>query len=67
MRHKRTHPVQNILRLHATHNTKFMKINKHVDRVWGGHICTLCSLKPRITIVKHLLCNHFICGQLKVM
>ena len=47
-------------------DTKFMKINKQIDRVWGGHICALRSLKPRVTIVKHLLCNYFIFGQLKV-
>ena len=58
--------MQLLLRLHATRDTKFMKINKQVDRVLGGHICTLCSLKPPITIVKQLLCNHFICGQLQV-
>ena len=55
-----------LLRLNATRDTKFMKINQQVNRVWGGHICALRFLKPYVTIVKHLLCNYFICGQLKV-
>ena len=47
--------MQLLLMLHATRDTKFMKINKQVERVWGGYIYTLRSLKPCVTIVKHLL------------
>ena len=44
--------MQLLLRLHAIRGTKFMKINKQVDREWDGHIYTLHSLKPLVTIVK---------------